>query len=910
MVKVIAFEAGALPVGVTEFADQTLPVEAVGLLGSTAYRVFVEVGVVETGADAEAPGLENVTLSAARVGGVLNVTEPDADRAYYVASRRPGSGTPWMVQTMHDWSATGFTVDKRLMGLEFIVRSPNVDPDTKLVTGYADSRVFGPILHETTLPAHNGTSVRWCGTAAELQAAIDSTACTLAVLNPGSTWAFNQITFTGKNRLASRLTITTPQDNPAKVVDTAANMDNTKGITFEGIVFRGSAAWATSNFNSFINSSSGSEGLYFSACRFVGDEVPENVRQDVTGYTQTNPTGSAYNPDGFRFLTKTVNILRAIDLRLTDCSMENVWTVGDFSPNVTIERLSVRGIYFDGVRLSMQSSGEIVPGGNISNIIMTDCLTLADEMQNDSGGQAPHFDVIQIFGSGQYIEDLSIENIVFCAGDTRSSKPVSELGGYAQGEYPLMRTSTNHRGTVYRNALATARGPSGFEFNAGKDIWADRICSLDFPRSGGGTSITTLGGNTGAFPRDETMVTRSYAGTEIRNGSGGSWPDTYQVLEGNVIGLSNLETLEATLTKAAKPKDPIELAQYAKPQVDDGTGPLTTKGYLRPTNPIPARNTATVAALSPGGFRLTQAAQTGATEYQFRYRLAGTNPWTVVKQASNILSVIHFAPEVSVEVDWRYRKGAEFSRWNKQADRKTVTTASSPPATPPTLTLVPEIGGAVVATSTTASTSAGTRNFSHYAAGAAPTGDEHVALFLYDQTGGGGRTIGSPEAMWITQNSTAFDPVQEIAKIGVTTTNPSAMRKHLGGYAGKPPADARGVRLNMGPNTSHTAVAGEALFRANKASTQRQHAAAMQLSAAGECSVTMTVPPGTAFAVLAMSNNGAPVLDSSIETLGGNDSTGNATYKWVAGRLYSSAGGTITLTATNCRMLEVVAYTG
>ncbi|MDH2326018.1 hypothetical protein QCN27_03965 [Cereibacter sp. SYSU M97828] len=50
MVKVIAFEAGALPAGVTEFADQTLPVEATGLLGSTSYRVFVEVGLVETGA--------------------------------------------------------------------------------------------------------------------------------------------------------------------------------------------------------------------------------------------------------------------------------------------------------------------------------------------------------------------------------------------------------------------------------------------------------------------------------------------------------------------------------------------------------------------------------------------------------------------------------------------------------------------------------------------------------------------------------------------------------------------------------------------------------------------------------------------------------------------------------------------
>src|ERR1051325_573094 len=446
MVKVIAFEAGALPVGVTEFADQTLPVEAVGLLGSTAYRVFIEVGVVETGADAEAPGLENVTLSAARVGGLLKVNNPDPDRAYYVGSRRPGTNNPWMVQTMHDWSADGFTLDKRVMGLEFIVRSPNVDPETKLVTGYADSQVFGPILHQTDLPASNGTTVRWCGTAAELQAAIDSTDCTLAVLNPGTTWNLAAINFLNKNRLANRLTITTPQNNPARFTASAANMDGTKGITFEGIVFRHSAAWAVETFNQVINSNSGSEGLHFSACRFAGDEVPESVRQDVRGYTEANPTGSAYNPDGFRFLVKPFKVLRGEDFRVTDCSMENVWTCGDFTPNVHIDRLSVRGIYFDGVRLSMQSSGEIVPGGTINDMFMTDCLTLADEMQNDSGGQAPHFDVVNIFGSGQYIEDLSVSNVVFCAGKTRASKPVAELGGYGQGEYPLMRTSTAHRG--------------------------------------------------------------------------------------------------------------------------------------------------------------------------------------------------------------------------------------------------------------------------------------------------------------------------------------------------------------------------------------------------------------------------------------------------------------------------------
>lgn len=902
MVKGITFPVGN-PGAMVEF-DKSFPVSVTGLTPGSEYRVFVEVGSVTP-----LPSLGLASLSASRVGGVLSLNNPDPNKAYYVTSRRPNSNTPWMVQTMHDWSETGFTLDKRLLGLEFIVRCPIVDPTTKLVTGYDESQVFGPILPATDLPAHNGTTVRWCGTAAELNAAIDSTACTLAVMKPGTTWALNEITFTNKNRLASRLTITTPQNNPARFLDSSTSMLNTKGITFEGLVFRGTAAWAMANFNAFINSTDGMEGCYFNACKWVGDEVPENVRQDVSGYTQTNPTGSAYSPLGFNFLTKTVNILRSTDVKFTDCTMENVWTAGDFSPNIEIERLRVRGVYWDNIRLSMQSAGQVVSGGRIADMIVTDCLTLADEMYNEANRQEPHFDVIQIFGTGQYIEDLTIENVVFCAGDTRASKTTAELGGYNQGEYPLMRTSTNHRGTVYRNGLATARGPSGFEFNQITDGWADRICSLDFPQSGGGTSITVLGGSQGNPSKNEMRVTNCYVGTEIRNAATVS--DTYLTTENNIVGLNSATAIEGSLSKAAKPKGPIELAQYARPKVDDGIGPVDAKGYMRPLSPIPSRTPATIASLSPGGFRVTATAVSGATGYIFRYRLAGSNAWTVVNQVSNVLSVTNFAPSVSVESDWTYRVGDNFSRWNKEADRKTVTTATSPPVTPPTLTLVPEIGGNAIATTPTTATSSGARNMSFYAADAAPVSDEHVALFAFDQMAGGGRVIGDPAAMWITQSSVAFDPMAALAEIGSSyNLAPSSSRKYIGSFNGKPPANARGVRLNMTPNTSHQAAVGAALFRLSRASTQRQNSATAQLTTAGTCTVTMTVPPGTAFAVLAMSNNGAPVLSSPIETLGTNQSSGNATYQWVAGRLYSSAGGTITLTATNCRMLEVSAITG
>ena len=214
-----------------------------------------------------------------RVGAIVTVSNTNG-RPCYVQVCAPGTegfDDPFIELNLDD-PVPMFTLTADHLGHNLQVISKGLDAAGRPNGVDAVSNVLGPVLHAVD-PV--GTTV---ANATEFASAVAAGASTI-ILAAGTEWSGTVF-----DRNLSDVRITTPQDNPARIVDSYMRPGTWTNVVLEGLVFRHSAAWALANRSNIMQTGATSDGITFRGCKQLGDNVAPAVYQAIPCLLYTSPS--------------------------------------------------------------------------------------------------------------------------------------------------------------------------------------------------------------------------------------------------------------------------------------------------------------------------------------------------------------------------------------------------------------------------------------------------------------------------------------------------------------------------------------------------------------------------------------------------------------------------------------------
>ncbi len=560
-----------------------------------------------------------IAAPALRVGQTVTVTNTTGFPAF-VQVMALGTDTydePFIDLDL-DNPSPSFTLGPQHMGHMVRVAAYHLDVDGVPNGNVTLSNVIGPILHAVD-PV--GTTV---ADATEFAAAVTAGASTI-IMAAGTTWDGSVF-----NRALSNVTITTPQDNPARIVDSLSRPGLWTNVVLEGLVFRYSADFARGNRANVFETGSTTDGVTFRGCKAIGDNVEPAVYQAIPptllqspyrrpGIVPTNPDlpYTVNGTDGMDFVFQGFNLLRSRNITIEGCFVRNVFRGFTFPGSTTIRHLRIDGWYADGYQVNSSQSNQ--PGDLFDerDYYISKCYGIYDEVDartNAAGsGDSPHMDGRQGSGGASLVNAV-FDRFVNCIGDTRAYA----FGG-TQTNFINQQFVRNGR---FRNQLMTGQGAVS-TYMAGSDVSFDYMTKVAFAASGG--AVLRFGGGTnGQFWSNEARVNRTISRESVTR-TGFPTNGYYVVDPASQIGVGTSGISTRIYGQATqRPKGIAELALKARPRPGfEGLGCLLPSGHMRPYVPLPDAPSLSLVG-GVGTFTATLGTASGNPVYEVRYRLTGT----------------------------------------------------------------------------------------------------------------------------------------------------------------------------------------------------------------------------------------------------------------------------------------------
>lgn len=858
-------------------------------INANAAGASVVSPAVNPGAGAVDP---TISASAARLGQTLTIIKPGAFAAqpHYLVGRLPGR-TVWEVLDLADVGLSP-PIPSNALGLQLAVAVANLDAGGVYV-GTTYTNLIGPI-RQAVDPV--GTVV---STPAQLQAALATSATTIIL--SGGDWNFSAVDFTGVDKTAAPLTITTLQSDPARAYNTAIDLKNAKYVTFLGVQCYQAAAYAATA--GYMFNFATSDNCQAIACHQYGDYVPPAIYNDVSQVdigTGRPIVGATYWGRGMDFMPETFDGGTATNLTIRDTLMCDVWRAATLPghSNFVFENNTIHGVYYDGVGVAKRGSVTGI-GGIIRNNRGYGVYCVYEEMDwNGSVGDAPHFDWAQFFyvgganaGSGGMWNHI-LEGNAFFVGNTRNLA----VGG---GTDWLLNNASIYD-SEFRANIGTMYGSHALTVSSGADTSFFRNSMLTQRMNGisGGISLANVIGTTPYPYEGEATVDSNMMGGVV------SFKTSSPNARMNKINTQ--ESIGGTATTyirgPANPGSLIEGVLALRPQAGYETRTaVTTAGYLSipPRAPLVSSISLTPTA---GGFTgtVTPGASVPAVDMcGLRYRKTTDLGWTYVEQSGAAFAVSALDGLTGYHVSVRARSATGgWGRWRQAY--YTVTTLAIAPVTAPTLTFI-GAGGFSPATSAAANRAQYDTVFA-----AAPAAVEHVVLTaMIQKASGGGSSIISFDATtpntWRDASNVTVAPTPTIELDAITT---SGAAKSIAITRGTPASTVRKA------GTWWTASGGVLLSTAAFAyriDTAVNFAAAVKGWSASDTITLTGVQPGSRVLVVA----GSEVLSAFTWAGATADqvvtNAGGTPTRMESAVISMPTGGSITITAAGATVIGAIA---
>lgn len=598
----------------------------------------------------------------ARMGQTITVS--GTNLPCFVQVMYPGTEAydqPW-VDLDVDNPIPNFALDWQHLGMMVRVIAVDLDNDGRPTGTFTASNVIGPVLHAVD-PATEPNSITVSDTTA-LQNAVNNGSISTIVLAAGSTWAASAIpnSINGKR-------ITTPQNNPARIVDSYMNPTAWTNVTWEGI-----AHWFTFGFLTgatprarALDLGATSSGCSVLAQRIIAPNIDAATYQNVPA----NLLDSIYRTAaGMRFTVLGLSVGNSPGATVKGYFIRNAYIALDLNHDTICEHARVHGWYLDCFRVigNAPSGGGRLIGGYSSHVY--GLYDENDATTNSFGsGNAPHPDCIQVLNASTL--DFTFDKIAHVVGNTRAHGD-----GCTATNNPVNTnyiSNTNARRIRIRRALLGGSGSVTGYFVVG-DYVLDYISQWAPGLSRGGSGTLQFLESTDRNYEDDGMFSRSIV---VNTPTGGTLAASASItVEDTAAG--SIETRVFGLA-SIRPDTLSQLALLLRPRpAHAAQGAIADTGHMRPLGAIPAAPTLSLTP-TPGGFDCTLGAVSGAEKYRLWYRPTGsTGSWVRLENAAPNTAFSQSNLGGSVGYDVRASVRTAPDGWSRWSAVQTVTTGATP----------------------------------------------------------------------------------------------------------------------------------------------------------------------------------------------------------------------------------------
>jgi hypothetical protein len=827
------------------------------------------------------PVIRKQTDGAPRLGETVSVENPSGLPVFVQVQLPANAGyeTSWVELDLRQ-PTPFFELGPQHLGMRVRVIAKGIGADGNPNGQDIVSNEIGPVLPAVD-PA--GTTV---ANVSQLASAVSGGASVI-ILAAGTTWDGADF-----GRTIANATITTPQDNPARIVDSYCEPTAWTNVTLEGVHFYGAAAWATTNRSQMLDPAGTCTGVVLRGVKFYGDDIPRSVYQAIPADIANSPyrgTGMAFMPNGL-----STRRCRGVVIEGMYCRNVDRPLVASFS--TVVRHLRAHGFYNDGIQVN---GGQSIASDRLDfrGYYLSDCYAVYDEIDFNAAsgtGNSPHPDPIQFAASDVGIIEPVIDEYAVCIGDTRAFS----WGGVVP---TIITTAKMFRGR-YRRILAQGIGTINW-YQSGGDAQLDYVTKIKFTGPGGGN--LRFGGELGDH-ENEARISRSIVREPVL--TQGFTQSGYYVTDASVV--DPVDPIQTFIqgTGNARPATLADLAIMARPRPgSSGMGTLTETGHMRPLGALPSTPAFTLSS-SSGGFTATFAAVTGAEEYQIRYRVAGgTGAWVRQSATGLAASAANLGSQLAYDVQGWVKTADGLSNWSAS---QTVTTGTVTAINAPSIAWEPSTLG--ILSQFTGSTATARTHTHPITFSTPPNGSaSRLVLAMIKMRAGvtGGST--SPQSFQFVDAGGATQGTITALSGASYTASPGGNWWFMRIGEGVPGATATQARIALSSNSFSASYMRAGLWGVPTVLEQARNSSSSTLTMSN-------VPPGVRIIVQAIFigtaagtwtvANGAASPPPIVPVDGQSDTSGNGDCRVEVVTIAATTGGTFTISCAGAAGLSAVAY--